>query len=220
MRPPNEAAADHAGPGGECGQMKKRWWYRLDPDDRIVDVDEQWDTFAMENRSPEARSAHVVGKSLARFIDGEETRQLVSALLGRLRTAGGRFEIPFRCDGPAVRRHMMCAGEAEPDGAVLIRTREVSIHPRPPLMLLDPGAPRLKEWLRMCSWCNRVTVGDAPWMEAEEAIRTFGLFEEAVLPSITHGMCHDCVARIETEMDRLVAPGGADGGRGGGVPVS
>ena len=47
----------------------------------------------------------------------------------------------------------------------------------------------------MCGWCSRVWAGGA-WVEVEAAAGRLGLFERPLLPSMSHGICEDCYARV------------------------
>ena len=55
-------------------------------------------------------------------------------------------------------------------------------------------------YLTICSWCKRVDVGDDKWAEVEDAVRDLELFNGTLLPTLTHGMCLDCLASIESEL--------------------
>jgi len=46
--------------------------------------------------------------------------------------------------------------------------------------------------LRVCAWCGRFALSGV-WVAEEEAIRRLNL-DPAGLPSLTHGICPDCVA--------------------------
>lgn len=68
--------------------------------------------------------------------------------------------------------------------------------PRPPLALFDATRERSDEFVIVCSWCKRVRVG-ADWREAEDAVAALGLFDAAVLPQLSHGMCDSCADSLE-----------------------
>lgn len=78
-----------------------------------------------------------------------------------------------------------------PDGSVEFRVRTLSEEERPPQPLFDPGRPRSEDLLRVCGWCKKVDVGGR-WKEVEEAVPLLGLFEQTLLPHLTHGICEDC----------------------------
>jgi hypothetical protein len=45
----------------------------------------------------------------------------------------------------------------------------------------------------MCSWCRRVRLDAARWVEVEDAVAELRLFEDVRPPQISHGVCPICV---------------------------
>ena len=119
--------------------------------------------------------------------------KLQRLLVRRIRDEVGRVELPFRCDGPDVRREMNIKIVARPGGRiVLFSARMRSEEERDlPQRLLDPATPRSDEVLEMCGWCDRFEV-DGEWVEVEEAARRLELFNQPELPKLSHGICPDC----------------------------
>ena len=62
-----------------------------------------------------------------------------------------------------------------------------------------------ESFLRMCSWCKHIQLDDDSWVEVEQAIRTLDLFQSSQLPAISHGMCEECAARVQKEIDGIDA---------------
>lgn len=111
----------------------------------------------------------------------------------RIRGEVRSVELPFRCDGPDVRREMDIHIAARSCGRfVLFSARPRSEEQRPEFQpLLAANTPRDEETLVMCGWCDRFLVG-ADWVEVEEAAARLGLFQRTELPEISHGVCPDC----------------------------
>jgi len=165
--------------------------YAIDEQDHLVRVDRGYYSFAAENGWEEAATS--LGRSLWDYVAGEEMRKLQRMLVRRVRDEGGDVELPFRCDGPVVRRRMDIRIVARPGGRVVLfsarlRSEEERERPQP---LLDPEAPRGEEILTMCGWCDRFEV-DGEWVEVEEAARRLKLFDRPELPALSHGICPDC----------------------------
>ncbi len=165
--------------------------YAIDEHDHIVKVDEGYYSFAEENGWHEAGSS--LGRSLWDYVAGHELRKLQRLLVRRIRDEVGDVELPFRCDGPDVRREMNIRIVARPGGravlfAARLRSEEARDAPQP---LLDPTAPRAGKLLPMCGWCDRFEVG-GEWVEVEEAARRLELFNRPELPPISHGVCPEC----------------------------
>jgi hypothetical protein len=165
--------------------------YAIDEHDHLVKVDEGYYRFAEENGWEEAGTS--LGRSLWDYVAGEDLKKVQRLLLRRVRDEVGDVELPFRCDGPDVRRKMEIRILTRPGGrAVLFSARLRSEEERDvPQPLLDPAAPRGNDTLTMCGWCDRFEV-DGEWVEVEEAARRLDLFERAELPTLTHGICPDC----------------------------
>ena len=114
-------------------------------------------------------------------------------LLRRVRAELGSVDLPFRCDGPGVRREMDIEIAAQSAGRFVrfsarLRHQEQRDRPQP---LLSPDVPRSAEILTMCGWCDRFLV-EGEWVEVEEAAARLQLFRRAKLPAIGHGLCPDC----------------------------
>ena len=71
---------------------------------------------------------------------------------------------------------------------------------RDPVALLDPEAGRSEEFLKICSWCKKIFIPQAGWVEIEEGIRVLDLFAGPPFPQLTHGICHSCLAPVEKEL--------------------
>jgi hypothetical protein len=169
--------------------------YAIDEQDRLVRVDEGYYRFAAENGWVEAATS--LGRSLWDYVAGEDLRKVQRLLLRRVRDGVGGVELPFRCDGPRVRREMEIRIAAGRGGrAVLFSARLRSEEEREePMPLLDPEAPRGEEALPICGWCDRFEV-DGEWVEVEEAARRLELFDRPELPALSHGICPECNALL------------------------
>ena len=165
--------------------------YAIDQHDHLIRVDQGYYLFAEENGWSEAGTS--LGRSLWDYVAGDEMVKLQRLLVRRIRDEVGDVELPFRCDGPEVRREMKIRIVARPGGrVVLFSARLRSEEERElPQWLLDPATPRSEEVLEMCGWCDRFEV-DGEWVEVEEAARRLGLFNRPRLPALSHGICPDC----------------------------
>jgi hypothetical protein len=166
--------------------------YRLDGDDRISDVSADWGAFARENGAPELAGRTILGRSIWDFVAGDEARVLWSRLFARCRATRENRRLPYRCDGPDVRRFLVMALEAPKGSDILCVSHVVREESRASVSLLDPAVPRTGETILACSWCRKVYVAGR-WVEIEHAVERLRLFERAELPLLTHGVCPACV---------------------------
>lgn len=171
----------------------ERLTYRIDRRDVISDVHGAWAAFATANGAPQI--ANVLGQSLWDHVSDDTTRQVYHDLLARVRT-GHAVTFSYRCDAPDLRRFMrmtmreVAAGSVEFD-SVVERTEARAV----PSLLDTPAGGTSGIIVRVCSWCKRVHVRET-WQEVEVAVERLGLFTGGPAPSLTHGMCEDCYARV------------------------
>lgn len=176
--------------------------YRLDAADVIVGVSDNWSVFADANAWGSAMPPEgVVGRELWEFIHDYQTRQLYEALFQRARNGVPARPIPFRCDSPAERRFLELLIEGLPEAAIGITSRILRTEPRTPVQLLDAGAPRSDELLRICSMCKKIEAVPEQWLEVEDALAELGLFEAEKMPGLTHGVCRSCFDAAMVELD-------------------
>jgi len=170
--------------------------YLLDADDRIEAVDEGWQAFAAANGAPELTAAAVLGRPLGAFIADRATTHLSRALLALARR-GSVLTFPFRCDAPALRRHMRMVLSPEPRGRVRCETTLVTARPLAPSPPAR-GSERTGAPLTMCSWCNRIRLAGR-WYELADAVAGARLFLASTPSEITHGLCHTCERKLDPE---------------------
>jgi hypothetical protein len=165
--------------------------YAIDEHDHLIRVDEGYYRFAEENGWADAGSS--LGRLLWDYVAGRELVKLQRMLIRRVRDEVGNVELPFRCDGPDVRREMDVRIVARPGGRVVLFSSQLRTEEKRdlPQRLLDPAMPRSDEMLEMCGWCDRFEV-DEEWVEVEEAARRLELFNRSELPALSHGVCPEC----------------------------
>lgn len=145
--------------------------YRIDAGDVIVELSDNWSTFAEANAGGGAlQPEQVLGRGLWDFIQDSETRQLYEDLFRRARSGRRAAPIPFRCDSPRERRFLQLELEVLPDQSIQITSRILRTEPRTPVPLLDAQLPRTSGLLRICSMCKKVEVAPSEWAEVEEAL--------------------------------------------------
>ena len=92
--------------------------YAIDEQDHLIKVDQGYYRFAEENGWTEAATS--LGRSLWDYVAGHEMKKLQRLLVRRIRDEVGDVELPFRCDGPGVRREMNIRIVARPGGRVVL----------------------------------------------------------------------------------------------------
>src|SRR3954452_17840526 len=92
--------------------------YAIDEHDHLIRVDDGYSRFAEENGWREAGTS--LGRSLWDYVAGHEMKKLQRLLVRRIRDEVGDVELPFRCDGPGVRREMNIRIVSRPGGRVVL----------------------------------------------------------------------------------------------------
>ena len=172
--------------------------YRVDDSDRIIFVNDEWDIFAAANEGDAILSSRVLGCPLWDFIEDATTRHIYRLLMSRTRS-GHPLQFPFRCDSQFLRRLLEMNLTRLPEGTVEFCTRTIQTEAHDTAGLLHSGAHDPEEMLRMCSWCKRVFADDY-WWEIEEAVGCLPILRDRLPPSITHGMCDRCYAKMSESL--------------------
>jgi hypothetical protein len=162
--------------------------YGIDAGDRLVWVDGAWRRFATENSAADLPE-RAVGRPLWDSIAGTEVREIYKAIFARVRQQR-TVEFPFRCDAPDLLRFMRMRITPEEEGAIRFLTWIEREEVRSRVAFFEPATPRTAEMLLVCAWCKRVKAGD--WHDVEAAIQRLRLFDEPLLPQISHGICERC----------------------------
>jgi hypothetical protein len=175
--------------------------YRIDSNNRIIEVDENWDWFALDNDSPHLVRDQVMHKPLFDLISDPMSRHLYQLLIERVKHTSKPISFNFRCDSPEKRRymHMEMSYQETCDGVSFQSSTERE-EPREPVELLSPQASRSDELVIVCSWCKRIKISDDEWVEIEQGVQQLGLFDAEVLPQLSHGMCPDCNKTIWSKL--------------------
>jgi hypothetical protein len=177
-----------------------RYW--IDAQDRIIRVNDEWAKFAAENDGgPVGPAAGILGRNLWSFIEDPTLCNLYREMV-LLARKGRPIAFSFRCDAPCFRRvfQMRISGglRDEVEFASTLESEEA----RDAVSLLDCHQPRNEQFVRMCSYCQRVHA-NSQWMPVEAAVVALGLMSGTTIPAITHGICEDCYAKMMAEISAL-----------------
>ena len=167
--------------------------YYVDKNNKLIDLDDNWDRFALANNAPQLVREKVIEKPLFDLISDPQSSHLYKLLIERIKHTGDPIAFEFRCDSPDKRRfmHMEMTHQKATDGICFISTLERQ-EPREPVKLLDTADYRSNEILIICSWCKKIKIDEQIWTEVEDGIKLLGLFDAEPLPKLSHGMCPSC----------------------------
>ena len=174
--------------------------YEINKRNIIQFVSDSWDRFAIENAAPQIQHQIVIGRCLLDFITNIEVKDLYHRLIQNVRDHGRDIEFHFRCDSADQRRHMRISMHLLSDEAIRFNSQLLHEESRAAVKLLEPDQPRNKEFLLICSWCNKLRLEADEWVEIEVAINKLHLFESDKLPQISHGICPQCLAEVTQKL--------------------
>jgi len=176
--------------------------YHIDSSDRIIYLSESWQEFAVDNMAGILTSEYVLNRSIFDFFADEKVKHLYKMLIDRSRTEQVKLRLPFRCDAPDRRRYMAMEVYPLNSDVLVLRSCILREENRESIALLDESIDRSDEFLTICSWCKRVKLSDDDWREVEEAIESLRLFDDSVLPRLSHGMCSECFENARKELEQ------------------
>ncbi|MDD4101767.1 MAG: hypothetical protein PHU80_03950 [Kiritimatiellae bacterium] len=175
--------------------------YRINADDVIVWVGDNWQAFVEANKGAANTAAKaVLGKSLYDYICGLEVRHLYATVLKVVRERNQVLHLLFRCDAPELRRYLRLELAPLTNGHVELRSQILKTESRESVELLRPDLPRSDEIITMCSMCKKVETDPDDWQEIESAINRLHLFEMEAPPQISHGLCPVCYQAMLAEI--------------------
>ncbi len=177
--------------------------YRLDSEYKIIFVNEFWTLFASDNHADNLCDQEVLGNSIWDYITDRETVELYKAILVKVAQENTVIRFPFRCDAPTARRFMEMQVSRLPNGSyefasVILRTESRGFQP-----LLSAFGKKGDDFIRSCGWCKKIAVPPERWVEVEEAVQVLKLFNQSVLPQITHGICPHCQGKLLAKLGTI-----------------
>ncbi len=165
--------------------------YVIDADDLVLQTGADWAEVAVDNDAPELRE--IRGIDLFSAISDANLGELWRMILASVRRTQEGQTFDLRCDAPSLRRFIELDVRPDENGGVRFSSRETRVEVREPIPLLDRRAERNDSLLLVCAWCARVQA--TTWVPIEDAVARLMLFEQQLLPRISHGICPDCFAK-------------------------
>lgn len=172
--------------------------YTLDKNYCLVDLNGNWDLFALENGNSNLNKQAVLGLPIWHFISGDETKRIHEVLLTRVKSEGKLQKLPFRCDSPECKRFMEMDITLKGNGYIEYCCKLIKTEPRQATNSVNTDDASNTPFLRMCSWCNKFEVGPNEWLEIEDAVSRLDLLSAEALPHLSHSMCDACMEMLES----------------------
>lgn len=183
---------------------RETYVHRVDKNDIIIAVSDNWQSFAQDNLGARTLyTENIIGSSLWDHIRDSETKHLYEVILQKVRKSNRQVTFSFRCDSPDKRRFLTLSVIPLKDGFVDFISQTIKIEQRKPVELLRSDIERSDEKIRICSMCKKIAISETDWKEVEPAIQELKLFEKDVLPQFTHGICQSCFEATMAELDKF-----------------
>ena len=173
--------------------------YQVDANDKIIDIQGSWNTFAKANGGDTLLRSPILKQSIWTFIRGLSTTYIYQVLINQVRETKKSIRFPFRCDSAELLRYMEMEISPGKDDTIWFQTslkRQINPNTLPRHSRLRPKPLPI---VKMCAWCKSVWVRDS-WITLTEAIWLQGLLDLPEVPPITHGICPDCKSLMEQEV--------------------
>jgi hypothetical protein len=171
--------------------------YRIDLEDRVSYVNDEWIAFGIENGLTELSEKEIVGRPLWDFIADVSVKHLYKNLFEIVRAKKSKPKIPYRCDSPDCRRFMQMELVTLPDGGIQLLNRILKEEVRSPVSISEQSEGRSGEFLAVCSVCKKVRLREETWYEIEDATAILGITNLGPYPQLSHTLCGGCSAEWE-----------------------
>ena len=172
--------------------------YQIDQEDYLQHMNEQWDSFAFENKGEQLSSTKVINRSLWEFITGTDVRRIYQVLLQRVRASKKAVRFPYRCDSPEMKRYMhMSIVPFQTGSDIQMYSREIKLVPQKSianLHFVNDHNTLLKAYLR-CSMCNGYYI-NGEWIEIEDAVQRENIFDVDGRILVMSSVCGKCSSRL------------------------
>jgi hypothetical protein len=164
--------------------------YRLDDQDRIVEVNSNWDRIARENDGEAVVADRILGTKLYAHVTDEPSRMYVWTMLDSVRKLHRPSVKLYRCDSPDLKRHMQMTILPESGGGLLVQHRLIRTEKAPLRIryICQPGArPSL---VLRCTMCVKLKIEGA-WITSDATILA-GIGQRDGSVRVAYSICEDC----------------------------
>lgn len=175
--------------------------YHIDNKTNIIYLSDSWDDVASQYNAGALTAEFILNKNLFDFITDYDCLHIYRILIDKVQQNKVSIKFPFRCDVPATRRFMEMEVFFQAPGITGFKSCVIKEEAREPVAILKSTNHKLDKFLIICSWCMKIKVDEDSWLEVEEAITQLGLFDDALLPQLSHGICPACFADMMADLD-------------------
>ena len=150
---------------GETRKMdhyqSKTYSHKVDAKGIIVNVSDNWQSFAEENLGVSTcLPKNVIGTHLFDHIQDPETKHLYELIMHKVRKYRRNAMISFRCDAPDKRRYLELTVIPLKDGSLEFKSQIIRTELREFVELMRSDIERSEEYLKICSMCKKIAISE------------------------------------------------------------
>jgi hypothetical protein len=164
--------------------------YRLDDQDRIVEVNSNWDRIARENDGEAVVADRILGTKLYAHVTDEPSRMYVWTMLDSVRKLFRPSVKLYRCDSPDLKRHMEMTILPESGGGLLVKHRLIRIEKMPLRVRFISQAGGHPPLVLRCTMCVKLKI-EGVWL-APDATVLAGVSQSDGASRVAYSICEDC----------------------------
>lgn len=167
--------------------------YRIDKEDRIIEVNKEWNSFAMANNGLELLRSKVLERPIWDFISGSTTAKLYKRIFKRVREKSPSISFDYRCDSPNRERHMKMKIELQPLGDMVFESSIIKVVERNPEPFFSRRVRGSHKLVYVCSLCDLIREsGDFAWLTLREALDNGMVMNRAEPNQVAYSICPSC----------------------------
>ena len=168
--------------------------YTVDADNIIVEVNAEWDRFAMDNDGDNLVQSHIIGQPLMNYITGDSTRMFVEVMFQGARVRKNMITKPYRCDSPDMKRALEMRIIPLDNQALKLEHQIVSLETVvQPVHFLGHNS-EADDRIKRCSMCNKVEL-DNEWRDPLDAPVAQSLLDPSSV-KVYYGICKPCQGMV------------------------
>jgi len=166
--------------------------YRIDETDRITYVNPSWETFAKANNGlPSCGFSAIKGHSVCGYFSDAETEMIYQRIFEKVRSSQSSITFNIHCDSVTTVRILKTSVIPLPQNHLELRFKVTKERERDPYILINL-AKETQNIISMCSYCGDLKDSRGNWSPIETEVTNQDLFQHALLPKISHGICPNC----------------------------
>lgn len=176
--------------------------YRIDGNDRLVELSPSWDEFAACNEAPTLFRELVLERSIWDFIVSDSTRMIYDIVFSRLRSKETcRLEFRYRCDSPDTIRYMRMEMVSRRPRCITLKSQVLREEKNNLPVVITANDT---SYIKRCSLCLKLAERSTriEFVQVEEFFsRHPGLKNQL---SVHYGLCPECKATMLTASQQAI----------------